>query len=53
LRLHQSVRRLDAGYLSNPGNQFGVNEFDTSFYAQINFDYDIGWSPHVRQHRHP
>jgi len=30
------------GYLSNPGNQFAVDEYDTSFYAQINFDYDLG-----------
>ncbi|HEY5756919.1 MAG TPA: TonB-dependent receptor plug domain-containing protein, partial [Steroidobacter sp.] len=29
------------GYLSNPGNQFGVNEYDTSYFVQINFDYDI------------
>jgi TonB-dependent receptor len=30
------------GYLSNPGNQFGVNEYDTSFYVQLDFDYDLG-----------
>ena len=30
------------GYLSNPGNQFSVTEYDTSYFMQINFDYDIG-----------
>ena len=29
------------GYLSNPGNQFSVTEYDTSYFMQINFDYDI------------
>jgi len=29
------------GYLSNPGNQFSVNEYDTSYFAQINFDYEL------------
>jgi iron complex outermembrane recepter protein len=29
------------GYLSNPGNQFAVNEYDTSYFMQINFNYDI------------
>ena len=29
------------GYLSNPGNQFSVNEYDTSYFVQLNFDYEI------------
>jgi TonB-dependent receptor len=29
------------GYLSNPGNQFSVTEYDTSYFMQINFNYDI------------
>jgi TonB-dependent receptor len=29
------------GYLSNPGNQFTVDEYDTSYFAQINFNYDV------------
>jgi iron complex outermembrane recepter protein len=29
------------GYLSNPGNQFAVNEFDTSYFAQLDFDFDL------------
>ncbi|HYJ39644.1 MAG TPA: TonB-dependent receptor [Steroidobacteraceae bacterium] len=29
------------GYLSNPGNQFSVTEYDTSYFMQINFDYDL------------
>ena len=41
------------GYLSNPGNQFAVNEYDTSYFAQINFDYDILGHRTVRQPRNP
>jgi iron complex outermembrane receptor protein len=26
------------GYLSNPGNQFSVDEYDTSYFIQVNFD---------------
>ena len=29
------------GYLSNPGNQFNVNEYDTSYFGQIDFDFNI------------
>jgi iron complex outermembrane receptor protein len=29
------------GYLSNPGNQFAVNEFDTSYFAQLDFDFEL------------
>ncbi len=29
------------GYLSNPGNQFGVNEYDTSYFVQLDFDVDL------------
>jgi len=29
------------GYLANPGNQFGVNEYDTSYFMQLNFDFDV------------
>jgi TonB-dependent receptor len=29
------------GYLSNPGNQFSVTEYDTSYFAQLNFNYDV------------
>jgi len=29
------------GYLTNPGNQFAVTEYDTSYFGQINFDYDL------------
>jgi len=29
-------------YLSNPGNQFAVNEYDTSYFGQMNFDVDLG-----------
>jgi TonB-dependent receptor len=29
------------GYLSNPGNQFSVNEFDTSYFGQLDFDFDL------------
>ncbi|HKE93612.1 MAG TPA: TonB-dependent receptor, partial [Povalibacter sp.] len=28
-------------YLSNPGNAFGVTEDDLSYYAQVNFDFDV------------
>jgi iron complex outermembrane recepter protein len=30
------------GYLSNPGNQFAVEEFDSSYFAQLDFDFDLG-----------
>jgi len=30
------------GYLSNPGNQYSVNEYDTSYFGQLDFDFDIG-----------
>ncbi|MBC8026854.1 MAG: TonB-dependent receptor [Steroidobacteraceae bacterium] len=29
------------GYLSNPGNQFSVNEYDTSYFVQLDFDFDV------------
>jgi iron complex outermembrane recepter protein len=29
------------GYLSNPGNQFSVNEYDSSYFGQLNFDFDL------------
>jgi TonB-dependent receptor len=29
------------GYLSNPGNQFAVNEYDTSYFAQLDFDFPL------------
>jgi iron complex outermembrane recepter protein len=29
------------GYLSNPGNQFGVNEYDSSYFGQLDFDFQI------------
>ena len=29
------------GRLANPGNQFEVEEFDTSYFVQLNFDFDI------------
>ena len=29
-------------YLSNPGNQFAVNEYDTSYFAQLDWDLDLG-----------
>jgi TonB-dependent receptor len=29
-------------YLSNPGNQFRVDEYDTSYFLQINYDFDLG-----------
>ena len=29
------------GYLSNPGNQFSVDEYDTSYFVQLNFDFDL------------
>ena len=29
------------GYLSNPGNQFSVDEFDTSYFGQLDFDFDV------------
>ncbi len=28
-------------YLSNPGNQFSVNEYDTSYFVQLNWDFDL------------
>jgi iron complex outermembrane receptor protein len=28
-------------YNSNPGNQFGVEEFDTSYFLQLNFDTEL------------
>ena len=28
-------------YLSNPGNQFSVNEYDTSYFAQIDWNFDL------------
>jgi iron complex outermembrane receptor protein len=29
-------------YLSNPGNQFKVDEYDTSYFLQVNYDFDLG-----------
>jgi TonB-dependent receptor len=29
------------GYLAFPGSQFAVNEYDTSYFGQLNFNYDI------------
>jgi iron complex outermembrane receptor protein len=29
------------GYLSNPGNQFEVEEFDTSYFGQLDFDFEM------------
>ena len=29
-------------YLSNPGNQFRVDEYDTSYFFQVNYDFDLG-----------
>ena len=29
------------GYLSNPGNQFSVNEYDTSYFGQLDFNFDL------------
>jgi TonB-dependent receptor len=29
------------GYLSNPGNQFSVNEYDTSYFVQLDFDFEV------------
>jgi iron complex outermembrane receptor protein len=28
-------------YLSNPGNQFGVEEFDTSYFVQVDWDFEV------------
>ena len=28
-------------YLSNPGNQFKVDEYDTSYFLQVNYDFDL------------
>lgn len=28
-------------YFSNPGNQFGVDEYDTSYFVQLNFDTQL------------
>lgn len=28
-------------YLSNPGNQFGVDEYDSSYFGQIDFNFDV------------
>lgn len=28
-------------YLSNPGNQFGVKEIDTSYFVQLDWDFDL------------
>ena len=28
-------------YLSNPGNQFGVKEIDTSYFVQMDWDFDL------------
>ncbi|HEY6123221.1 MAG TPA: TonB-dependent receptor [Steroidobacteraceae bacterium] len=28
-------------YLSNPGNQFGVEEYDTSYFVQLNWDFEL------------
>jgi iron complex outermembrane receptor protein len=28
-------------YLSNPGNQFAVDEYDTSYFAQLNWDFEV------------
>lgn len=30
------------GYLSNPGNQFAVDEYDTSYFVQLDWDFDLG-----------
>jgi TonB-dependent receptor len=29
------------GYLSNPGNQFAVDEYDTSYFAQLDWNFDL------------
>jgi iron complex outermembrane receptor protein len=29
------------GYLSNPGNQFSVDEYDSSYFAQLDFDFQL------------
>jgi iron complex outermembrane recepter protein len=29
------------GYLSNPGNQFSVDEYDTSYFVQLDFDTEV------------
>jgi iron complex outermembrane receptor protein len=29
-------------YLSNPGNQYGVDEYDISWFAQLDWDLDLG-----------
>jgi TonB-dependent receptor len=29
------------GYLSNPGNQFSVDEYDSSYFVQIDFDFEL------------
>ena len=36
-----STATCDLAYLSNPGNQFAVNEYDTSYFVQLDFDYEI------------
>ena len=41
LQLRQRVRRLAPVVLSNPGNQFGVEEFDTSYFVQVNWDFEL------------
>ena len=29
------------GYLSNPGNQFAVNEYDSSYFVQLDWDFEV------------